>query len=154
MGEFTPPVIPARRLSDQAQPRLTVSKLVLRPWALRDVGRLVEAYSDPSIQRRHVRSMSGVEAFEWVTERSQRWATETGVDWAVVDRDLVVGRVGFNALHLTDRLVESTLKGGFVGAGARIPHVQHADLTRQQQHRTGHPGAQSRDVVYRHENAR
>lgn len=67
-----------------------------------DVGRLVEAYSDPAIQRWHVRSMNEAEAFEWVTERSHRWTAETGVDWAVVDRDLVIGRVGFRALDLTE----------------------------------------------------
>lgn len=99
---LVPPVVPAGRLRDQAQPRLTAGELILRPWSPMDVGRLVEAYSDPAIQRWHVRSMNEAEAFEWVTERSHRWTAETGVDWAVVDRDLVIGRVGFRALDLTE----------------------------------------------------
>ncbi len=100
VAELVPPVVPAGQLRDQAQPRLTAGELILRPWSPSDVGRLVEAYSDPAIRRWHVRSMNEAEALEWVGERAQRWEAETGVDWAVVEQDLVIGRVGFRALDL------------------------------------------------------
>lgn len=51
--------------------------------------------------------MSEAEALEWVMERSRRWAAETGVDWAVVDRDRVIGRVGFKALDLPEAQAEA-----------------------------------------------
>mgnify|MGYP003288231959 CR=1 FL=1 len=96
---MTQPVVPAGRLRDRAQPRLTTDGLVLRPWSPADAGCLVEAYGDPGIQRWHVRSMNEAEALEWVAERERRWMAEAGVDWAVVDRELVVGRVGFGSLE-------------------------------------------------------
>ncbi len=70
---MTQPVVPAGRLRDRAQPRLTTDGLVLRPWSPADAGRLVEAYGDPGIQRWHVRSMNEAEALEWVAERERRW---------------------------------------------------------------------------------
>lgn len=102
MPELVAPVVPAGRLRDQAQPRLTVDELVLRPWELSDVESVVEAYSDPAIQRWHARSMTEDEASGWVKARSDRWAHETGADWAVVERDVLFGRVGFRALDLND----------------------------------------------------
>ena len=99
---MTQPVVPAGRLRDQAQPRLTTDGLVLRPWSPADAGCLVEAYGDPGIQRWHVRSMNEAEALEWVAERERRWMAEEGVDWAVVERELVVGRVGFGSLELAE----------------------------------------------------
>jgi RimJ/RimL family protein N-acetyltransferase len=102
MPELVAPVVPAGRLRDQAQPRLTVDELVVRPWKLTDVERLVEAYRDPAIQRWHARSMTEDDASEWVTARSDRWAHETGADWAVVEDDVLLGRVGFRALDLNE----------------------------------------------------
>jgi ribosomal-protein-alanine N-acetyltransferase len=98
--ELVPPVIPRGRLRRQAQPHLAAGELVLRPWSRDDVPSLVEAYGDPAIQRWHARSMNEPEALDWIEERARRWMTETGVDWAVVGRDAVVGRVGFHQLDL------------------------------------------------------
>ena len=66
------------------------------------MGCLVEAYGDPAIRRWHVRSMNEAEALQWVAERSDRWRAETGVDWAIVDRGSVVGRIGFRELDLAE----------------------------------------------------
>jgi RimJ/RimL family protein N-acetyltransferase len=96
----TSPVVPAGRLRDRDQPRLTAGGLVLRPWTPADAGCLVEAYLDPAIQRWHVRSMNEAGALEWVAERERRWRAELGVDWAVVDQGVVAGRVGFGSLDL------------------------------------------------------
>jgi RimJ/RimL family protein N-acetyltransferase len=95
-----PPVVPAGRLCDRPQPELTTDGLVLRPFGEADAGRLVEAYADPAIRRWHVRSMDEAGALDWVAQRARRWGAETGVDWAVVERGLVIGRVGFVSLDL------------------------------------------------------
>jgi [ribosomal protein S5]-alanine N-acetyltransferase len=63
---------------------------------------VVEAYSDPEIQRWHVRSMTEPEAMSWVVSWSERWAAETGAGWAVVEQDRLLGRVGVSPLDLTD----------------------------------------------------
>jgi [ribosomal protein S5]-alanine N-acetyltransferase len=100
VAELVPPAVPAGRLSGRDQPRLTAGELVLRPWEPRDADQLVEAYGDPAIQRWHVRSMDEAEARAWVGAKTAQWAAETAVDWAVVERDRVVGRVGFRDLDL------------------------------------------------------
>jgi [ribosomal protein S5]-alanine N-acetyltransferase len=102
-----PPAIPAGRLGGRRQPRLTAGELVLRPWVPADVARVVEAYGDEAIQRWHVRTMDETEALRWIAERSERWEAETGADWAVVERDQVVGRVGFRDLDLSQGRAEA-----------------------------------------------
>lgn len=102
-----PPVVPAGRLRDRAQPRLTADGLVLRPFEPADVGRLVEAYADPAIRRWHVHSMDEAGALGWVRERARRWAAVVGVDWAVVERGVVIGRVGFGSLELDEGRAEA-----------------------------------------------
>jgi ribosomal-protein-alanine N-acetyltransferase len=99
---LVPAVVPAGRLRGQTQPSLTAGDLTLRPWAQTDLTPLVEAYSDPAIQQWHVRSMDESEALQWVEERSRRWEAETGVDWAIVEGDAVIGRVGFRELDLRE----------------------------------------------------
>jgi RimJ/RimL family protein N-acetyltransferase len=68
---------------------------------------VVEAYSDPAIQKWHVRSMTEDEALGWVTSWAERWAAETGASWAILENDTLVGRTGFNALDLTAGLGEA-----------------------------------------------
>jgi [ribosomal protein S5]-alanine N-acetyltransferase len=106
-------------LSGQAQPVLSAQTgLTLRPFREADADALVAAYADPDIQRWHRRSLDHVEALEWVRGRAwRRWADETGAEWAVVDgSDVLVGRVGLPALHLTDGVAEV---GYWVMPGAR-----------------------------------
>lgn len=102
MPDLVSPVVPVGRLRDQVQPRLIVDELVLRPWEPEDATRVVEAYSDPAIQKWHARSMTEPEALSWVMSWSERWTAETGACRAVVDRDLLVGRVGLRTLDLTE----------------------------------------------------
>jgi RimJ/RimL family protein N-acetyltransferase len=104
---LVPPVVPPGTLRDRAQPRLAAGELALRPWDHGDVATLVEAYSDPEIQRWHVRSMNEAEAIRWIDERHAGWEAETAIDWAVVDDEMVVGRVGFRALDLVDGRAEA-----------------------------------------------
>jgi RimJ/RimL family protein N-acetyltransferase len=105
--ELTSPVVPAGTLRTQAQPSLTVDELLLRPWLTTDAASVVEAYSDPAIQRWHTRSMTEAEAASWVASRSELWVDETGAEWAVVDRGAVIGRVGFRGLNLSEGLAEA-----------------------------------------------
>ena len=98
--ELVSPAVPAGRLRGQVQPVLTAQELVIRPWRPEDASDLVAAYGDPDIQRWHARSMTGAEALEWVASRSERWAAETGADWAVADESGLLGRVGLRVLDL------------------------------------------------------
>jgi hypothetical protein len=79
-----------------AQPVLTVDELVIRPWTLAesDVSAVVAAYRDPAIQRWHARTMSDLEARDWIGSWSVQWDADSGADWAVTDGDQLVGRVG------------------------------------------------------------
>lgn len=107
MPELVPPAVPAGRLRAQAQPRLPVDELVLRPWEPGDAARVAEAYADPEIQRWHVRSMTEAEALAWVRSWPERWEAETGAGWAVVEDGILLGRVGFRALDLAEGVGEA-----------------------------------------------
>jgi ribosomal-protein-alanine N-acetyltransferase len=102
MGELVGPVIPAGSLGEQAQPRITGDGVALRPWGADDVPALTDAFRDPSMQQWHARSMDEGEARAWIDERVKRWGRETGVDWAVLVEDVVVGRMGFRELDLRE----------------------------------------------------
>ena len=78
MPEFVEPVVPSGRINQSSQAQLVVDELILRPWSAADVPAIVAAYSNPDIQRWHVRSMTGDEALAWVSSWTQRWAAETG----------------------------------------------------------------------------
>lgn len=97
-----PPVIPAGALRRHAQPALTAEGLVLRPWTLLDTPLVEAAYRDPEIQRWHVRSMTNEEARNWVQAWPERWTSETGAGWAILEGGVLVGRVGFRTLNLDE----------------------------------------------------
>jgi ribosomal-protein-alanine N-acetyltransferase len=100
--QLVDPIVPAGRLNRLPQPVLTVDELVLRPWRGDDVPAVVAAYQDPEIQRWHVRSMTESEAGAWVLSWADKWRTETGAEWAVVEQNTVVGRTGLRALDLAE----------------------------------------------------
>jgi ribosomal-protein-alanine N-acetyltransferase len=107
MPDLSLRVVARGRLRARVQPRLTVDELVLRPWQPTDAPAVVEAYSDPAIQRWHVRSMTEVEALAWVRSWSEQWAAETGACWAIVENGILLGRAGFNELNLGEGLAEA-----------------------------------------------
>jgi RimJ/RimL family protein N-acetyltransferase len=90
------------RLNGMTQPDIAVDELVLRPWLASDAPAIVKAYRDPDIQRWHVRSMSEEEASTWVLSWADRWAAETGADWAIEADGVIVGRVGMRTLDLAE----------------------------------------------------
>lgn len=110
MPELVGPVVAAESLDGVPQPEIRTPDLLLRPWTTADVRRLLAAFSDPEIQRWHLRSLdSEAEAVEWVTRRAEQWERKTGASWAVTgatDPGDVLGQVGFRALYLADGLAE------------------------------------------------
>lgn len=78
----------------------------LQPWSDRDAAFVVRAYSDPDIQRWHVRSMDVKEAREWITARAMRWTREHGADWMVCRRGNPVGRAGLRTIDLEEGRAE------------------------------------------------
>lgn len=86
------------------QPRLFIDELTLRPWRRSDAPALVAAYRDPAIQQWHARTMTEDEAGAWVRTYNERWAAETGAEWAVVADDMLLGRMALRGLDLADGL--------------------------------------------------
>jgi len=110
MPRLVGPAVSAGRLSSKDQPELVVDELALRPWLEADAPAIVQAYRDPAIQRWHARSMTELEATAWVRSWNDRWATETGAGWAVVDSaGLLLGRVDLRRLDL----LEGTGEAGY-----------------------------------------
>jgi [ribosomal protein S5]-alanine N-acetyltransferase len=103
-----PVAVPAGAVSGQPQPVIDAGAgLSLRPFVEADVDVLVRAYADPAIERWHRRTLTRDEALEWIRGRAwKRWQAETGAEWAVVDADVVVGRVGLPVLHLDEGVAE------------------------------------------------
>jgi [ribosomal protein S5]-alanine N-acetyltransferase len=106
MPDLAPRAVPAGRLANQPQPTLRADELIVRPWRLSDVEAVVQAYRDPEIQRWHVRTMTSDEARGWLASWPARWQAETGADWAVTERNAVVGRVGLRSIDLAEAIAE------------------------------------------------
>lgn len=83
-----------------------VGEIEIQPWSEHDAQFLVEAYSDPDIQRWHVRTMDAKEAREWITARAERWKGEHGADWVVTQAGTPVGRVGLRTVDLEEGRAE------------------------------------------------
>lgn len=107
MPYLVPPHILPGRLSDSAQPTLSVADgLLLRPWRQEDAPTVVAAFSDPAIQHWHLRRADDEdEARDWIGQWQDAWYAETGAHWAVVrpgsadDRTgEVLGRVSLRTL--------------------------------------------------------
>jgi len=88
------------------QPVIRVDGVTLRPWQPSDRPAVRAGYADPDIQRWHCRTMTDVEADDWIAGWSDRWRTETGAGWAVVDTSEVVGQISLRRLVLHEGLAE------------------------------------------------
>ncbi|MFC0550003.1 GNAT family N-acetyltransferase [Planotetraspora thailandica] len=105
------PVVSPGRMRDAEQPRLQVDGLVLRAWTHDDAGAVLEAFSDPAIQRWHRRTMTTLdEAVDWIDQWPARWRAETDACWAVTDAGTgeVLGRASLRDIHLTEGLAQIT----------------------------------------------
>jgi [ribosomal protein S5]-alanine N-acetyltransferase len=93
---------------DRPPPTLHAQELTLRPWRPSDAANVATAYQDPAIQRWHARSLTEVEAVEWIASMRQRWVSGTGISWAVLRGAELVGHIGFKAFNLADGVAETT----------------------------------------------
>lgn len=101
----TPAVTPGS-IASRAQPEIHADDLLLRPWRRADRPTVVAAYSEPSIQRWHARSMTDSEARDWIASWSYRWRNETGAGWAVLNAGVVVGQISLRRIVHLDGLSE------------------------------------------------
>lgn len=110
MPVLTDDLVAAERFTQSAQPEIaTGDGLLLRPWTADDAPAVFEAYSDPAIQRWHVRSAGSVaEARDWLERWAQTWSTGTAANWAVADLDTgrLVGRAALKNLELAGGVAE------------------------------------------------
>ncbi len=88
------------------QPEIHANDLLLRPWQPSDRRAVVAAYADPTIQRWHCRSMTDDEAGDWIAAWPDRWRSETGAGWAVLDAGCVVGQISLRRIDLAEGLAE------------------------------------------------
>src|ERR1035438_1965183 len=80
-------VVAPGSLSRVPQPILEVDdRCFLRPWTLDDVAVVVDAYSDPEIQRWIPYSFDSAEAELVIGTWTETWRNETGACWAIARR--------------------------------------------------------------------
>jgi RimJ/RimL family protein N-acetyltransferase len=104
--QLADPAVAPGSLARLCQPALELDDFVLRPWRASDAPAVAEAYSDPGIQRWHVRSMTGPEAQAWVASWPGRWASVSGGGWAITGPSGLLGQVSLRRLYLADGLAE------------------------------------------------
>jgi RimJ/RimL family protein N-acetyltransferase len=110
MPTLIPPHLPAGTIAAREQPALTAAGgLLLRPWKLTDAAAVVAAFSDPDIQRWHVRRAdSEAEAGRWITQWQSQWRAETDAQWAIVHAGTgeLLGRSSLRDIHLDEGWAE------------------------------------------------
>jgi ribosomal-protein-alanine N-acetyltransferase len=80
----------------------------LRPWTLDDVAVVVDAYSDPEIQRWIPYSFDSAEAELVISSWTETWRNETGACWAIARRsdNCAFGRFAFQSIDFIDGSAE------------------------------------------------
>ena len=106
MPSLVAPAIPPGSLSRLPQPELHLHDVVLRPWRASDVTSVTEAYSEPTIQYWHAKSMTDDEAAAWIAAWPDRWEQETGGGWAVVNESGIVGQISLRRMNLAEGLAD------------------------------------------------
>jgi RimJ/RimL family protein N-acetyltransferase len=105
MPHLVEPVVAPGRMRAAAQPVLEAGPDIrLVPWHLRHVDPVRRAFTDPEIQRWHVRRMSSpLEAHDWIGQWSVAWRAETDAAWAVTDAATgrVLGHAAVREIELT-----------------------------------------------------
>ncbi len=106
MPSSVSPAIDAGSLFRRPQPSIRVSgTAALRPWLSTDAAAVMDAFTDPAIQRWHVRTAHSVEeARQWIVDWQGGWTDESQVHWALVDRstDALLGRMALKGVDLRD----------------------------------------------------
>ncbi len=97
-----PPYLEKGALSNRVQPDLAADGLTLRPWDDRDVGAVIDAFTDPDIELWNRRRIDNeAEAREWIGQWRQRWEADTAACWAVCDAasGKVLGRMALSRIE-------------------------------------------------------
>jgi RimJ/RimL family protein N-acetyltransferase len=101
MPRLVDPVIITGSLSSVPQPNLEVDeRSLLRPWTLEDVAVVVDAYSDPEIQKWIPYSFNTAEAEQVIGRWTATWRNETGACWAIANQsdNCAFGRFAFQTI--------------------------------------------------------
>jgi [ribosomal protein S5]-alanine N-acetyltransferase len=102
MSRLIPSVLASRAIGSRQQPTIPLAEnLTLRPWMKSDAAFVVEAFSNPDIERWHFRRYeSTAEAEEWIAAEQAGWVAETCASWAITSptRHSPIGRV---AVHVS-----------------------------------------------------
>jgi RimJ/RimL family protein N-acetyltransferase len=104
--QLTGPAVAPGSLARLPQPVLKLNDFMLRPWRPSDAPAVAQAYSEPSIQRWHARSMTEAEASVWIGSWPGRWAQESGGGWAIDGGSGLLGQISLRRLSLADGLGE------------------------------------------------
>jgi RimJ/RimL family protein N-acetyltransferase len=103
MARLIAPVVSPGSFGHVPQPNLAVDeRSFLRPWTLDDVSVVVEAYSDPEIQRWMPYSYDVTEAEGVIGRWNDAWQNEIGACWAISKNsdDSAFGRFAFQTIDL------------------------------------------------------
>lgn len=86
MPSLTTDIIAATAFTGRSQPVISAEQLVLRPWDLADAPAVLDAFSDPHIQRWHVRAAASLEEVStWIHAWVADWSAGRHANWAVTD---------------------------------------------------------------------
>ena len=109
MAELAPYTITPGTLAGTPQPTFSLPDgAQLRPWSDGDAPAVQAAYTDPDIQRWHVRAIDSLdEARATIAKWRSGWKQERRLEWAVAGDDgTVLGRVALKDLTLFDGVAE------------------------------------------------
>jgi RimJ/RimL family protein N-acetyltransferase len=109
MAELVSHTVAPGTLAGMPQPTFSLENgVVLRPWADGDAPALQVAYTDPAIQRWHIREIGSLdEACELIAAWRRAWGQEQRLEWAIADADgALLGRLALKDLVLFDGIAE------------------------------------------------
>ncbi len=91
-------------MAADGQPSLSAGHhLQLRPFEPNDASWVIDAFTDPDIQRwHHLRITTTAEAEQWISSWATAWANETEGSWVITRRDTGerLGRLGLRGVDL------------------------------------------------------
>ncbi|WP_435877927.1 GNAT family N-acetyltransferase [Streptomyces kurssanovii] len=106
----------------RAEATPSAPSLVLRPWCVRDLAALIEAYQEPAMRRWAGSAMeTDADAAGWVRAQQQGWAAGTRFGFAVLAKD-----PGSSADHLVGNVVLKEVASGKPSAEVGYWTTAHA----------------------------
>jgi [ribosomal protein S5]-alanine N-acetyltransferase len=128
MPSLVGPALAGSNFTDGVQPRIKVDdQWVLRPWRADDADMVIEAFTDPDIQRWNMHRIDNLgEAREWIDQWAASWDAGTDAGWAVAHNadDAAAGHIALRAIRMRHARAElsgwgiPSARGMSVGAKA------------------------------------